>query len=67
MLTRPLEYQGGSDDPVANRMLADVIKAAKSNNVPMDVSVKEWNWRNRLNKDQLICDYPWAVEHQQGN
>jgi transcriptional/translational regulatory protein YebC/TACO1 len=34
-----LEYQGGSDDPVANRMLADVIKAAKMNNVPIDVSV----------------------------
>ena len=41
-LTGSLESQGGSDDPVANRMLADVIKAAKSNNVPMDVSVKEW-------------------------
>lgn len=28
--------QGGSDDPNANRMLADVIKAAKGNNVPVD-------------------------------
>jgi hypothetical protein len=31
-------YQGGSDDPNANRSLADVIKAAKGNNVPVDVS-----------------------------
>jgi transcriptional/translational regulatory protein YebC/TACO1 len=30
--------QGGSPDPEANTMLRDVIKAAKSNNVPVDVS-----------------------------
>lgn len=30
--------QGGSPDPVANRMLADVIKQARINNVPVDVS-----------------------------
>jgi hypothetical protein len=29
--------QGGSSDPVANRQLADLIKAAKLNNVPVDV------------------------------
>jgi YebC/PmpR family DNA-binding regulatory protein len=28
--------QGGSSDPVANRQLADLIKAAKQNSVPMD-------------------------------
>lgn len=33
--------QGGSPDPVANKMLADVIKAAKANNVPVDVSGSE--------------------------
>jgi hypothetical protein len=31
--------QGGSPSPDANRMLADVIKQAKTNNVPADVSV----------------------------
>ncbi len=30
--------QGGSADPVANRQLAELIKAAKNNSVPMDVS-----------------------------
>jgi Transcriptional regulator len=30
--------QGGSPDPVANRMLADTIKQARSNNVPVEVS-----------------------------
>ena len=30
--------QGGSPDPVANRQLAELIKAAKNNSVPMDVS-----------------------------
>lgn len=30
--------QGGSPDPEANTMLRDVIKAAKANNVPVDVS-----------------------------
>mgnify|MGYP003564989412 CR=1 FL=1 len=30
--------QGGSADPNANRMLFDIIKQAKSNSVPMDVS-----------------------------
>jgi hypothetical protein len=30
--------QGGSSDPVANRQLADLIKAAKNNSVPIDVS-----------------------------
>lgn len=30
--------QGGSPDPNANKMLADVIKAAKANSVPVDVS-----------------------------
>ena len=30
--------QGGSSDPVANRQLADLIKAAKNNSVPVDVS-----------------------------
>ena len=30
--------QGGSPDPSANRALADVIKQAKSNSVPVDVS-----------------------------
>lgn len=30
--------QGGSPDPVANRSLADVIKQAKSNSVPVEVS-----------------------------
>lgn len=29
---------GGSPDPDANRMLADVIKQAKANSVPVDVS-----------------------------
>ena len=29
---------GGSPDPVANRQLAELIKAAKQNNVPVDVS-----------------------------
>jgi hypothetical protein len=29
--------QCGSSDPVANRQLADLIKAAKNNSVPMDV------------------------------
>lgn len=28
--------QGGSQDPVANRQLAELIKAAKQNNVPVD-------------------------------
>jgi hypothetical protein len=32
---------GGSPDPNANRSLADVIKQAKSNNVPVDVSYNE--------------------------
>lgn len=31
--------QGGSPSTDANRMLADVIKQAKANNVPADVSV----------------------------
>lgn len=31
--------QGGSADPVANRQLAELIKAAKNNSVPMDVSI----------------------------
>lgn len=30
--------QGGSPDPVANTILRDVIKAAKANSVPADVS-----------------------------
>ena len=30
--------QGGSPDPVANRQLGDVIKQAKANSVPVDVS-----------------------------
>ena len=30
--------QGGSSDPVANRQLAELIKAAKNNSVPVDVS-----------------------------
>ena len=30
--------QGGSPDPVANRQLAELIKAAKNNSVPVDVS-----------------------------
>lgn len=30
--------QGGSPDPSANRMLGDLIKQAKSANVPVDVS-----------------------------
>ena len=30
--------QGGSPEPSANKQLADVIKAAKANNVPVDVS-----------------------------
>lgn len=30
--------QGGGPDPEGNRMLADVIKQAKANNVPVDVS-----------------------------
>lgn len=30
--------QGGSSDPVANRQLGELIKAAKNNSVPMDVS-----------------------------
>ncbi len=29
--------QGGSSDPVANRQLGDLIKAAKNNSVPIDV------------------------------
>lgn len=29
--------QGGSPDPTANRMLGDIIKQAKANNVPVDV------------------------------
>jgi hypothetical protein len=29
--------QGGSPDPNANRMLGDIIRAAKNNNVPVDV------------------------------
>ncbi len=29
---------GGSPDPVANRALGDIIKQAKANNVPVDVS-----------------------------
>ena len=29
--------QGGSPDPVANRQLGDLIKAAKNNSVPIDV------------------------------
>jgi transcriptional/translational regulatory protein YebC/TACO1 len=29
---------GGSPDPVANRFLADVIKQAKANSVPVEVS-----------------------------
>lgn len=32
--------QGGGPDPEANRMLADVIKQAKANNVPVDVSAR---------------------------
>lgn len=32
--------QGGGPDPESNRMLADVIKQAKANNVPIDVSRK---------------------------
>jgi hypothetical protein len=34
--------QGGSPDPNANRSLADVIKQAKSNNVPADVSQSDF-------------------------
>jgi hypothetical protein len=30
---------GGSPDPIANRALNDVIKQAKANNVPVDVSI----------------------------
>lgn len=30
--------QGGSPDPNANRVLADLIKQAKANSVPVDVS-----------------------------
>ena len=30
--------QGGSPDPNANRALADIIKQAKANSVPVDVS-----------------------------
>jgi hypothetical protein len=30
--------QGGSSDPVANRQLGELIKAAKNNSVPVDVS-----------------------------
>jgi transcriptional/translational regulatory protein YebC/TACO1 len=33
--------QGGSPDPVANRQLADVIKQARVNNVPVDVSFQK--------------------------
>jgi len=29
--------QGGSPDPNSNRMLGDIIKQAKTNNVPVDV------------------------------
>lgn len=32
--------QGGSSDPVANRQLGDLIKAAKNNSVPIDVRVQ---------------------------
>jgi hypothetical protein len=32
--------QGGGPDPEANRLLADVVKQAKANNVPVDVSTR---------------------------
>jgi transcriptional/translational regulatory protein YebC/TACO1 len=32
--------QGGGPDPEGNRLLADVIKQAKANNVPVDVSTR---------------------------
>ena len=38
--------QGGSPDPNANRSLADVIKQAKANSVPVDVSTRI----------ELVCD-----------
>ena len=35
---------GGSPDPVANSVLAGVLKQAKANNVPVDVSsMMEWS------------------------
>lgn len=40
--------QGGSPDPVANRQLGELIKAAKNNSVPMDVSFGRERERNRL-------------------
>jgi transcriptional/translational regulatory protein YebC/TACO1 len=33
--------QGGSPDPSANRQLGELIKAAKNNSVPIDVSCEE--------------------------
>lgn len=32
--------QGGGPDPDSNRQLGDVIKQAKANNVPVDVSIQ---------------------------
>lgn len=38
--------QGGSPDPVANTILRDVIKAAKANSVPADVSCVSFTSRS---------------------
>ncbi len=44
--------QGGSPDPNANRMLADVIKQAKGNSVPAEVSqLASSNRRRRLSQE----------------
>jgi len=43
--------QGGGPDPDSNRQLGDVVKQAKANNVPIDVSifcVESLNWTDPL-------------------
>ena len=46
--------QGGSPDPVANRQLGDLIKAAKNNSVPIDV-------RNFIFFSLYWCRYQYFV------
>jgi hypothetical protein len=41
---------GGSPDPVANRFLADVIKQAKANSVPVEVSLRAAETKKKTKK-----------------
>lgn len=49
--------QGGSPDPVANRQLGELIKAAKNNSVPVDVSYECGSESSSRTFPLALCDF----------